>query len=677
MDCFRKGRQIHPKMARIQLFAFTLSLVLFLDKVKHTVPEGPNQKALKYDSAVLDLPRHTHWTNDSDVAIIQINRCNLETIDRESLSNLPQLRSLYLESNRIEHIHPMAFCNNQLVELDLSFNLLTTFNDDGTFPTNPHLETLVLSRNNIDFENLVFPHNANIRYLTCQSCNMIRITFLMFHNLAELTTLNLSSNRISFVSENAFQDNKKLLSINLNHNNIKTITISSPSLTRLNLEDALQLTTLDLRNLPKLEYLNAQVNRIKTILPPTNSYKLKRIYLDYNRIRILPNITRYPNLTVLCVDDNELQPTSAQQLVEYQNRGLREGCPFLIRPRDRFENYLAGIEHGVALYRHRGDKRHTIKHITLADSDIVYIKPSYFAGRDEITSLNLDNNANFDFRNGVPFPDIPNLQKLSMRACGITLLFLDTFKGVPALKSLNLAHNLIPWLPVDKPFFNLTKLEFLDLSYNRLTTFEWTYFQFEDTLKTLNLSGNQFKVLALMSVSLQLLFCQHCSLTHHFAVNIRTWLPNIRELHLAHNNISDFDAAIFRSSSLRVLDLHANPLTRFDVDPANLENITKLCIDARSVRGDALLKYSSWYQRFEQLQANCTNSALYYKLKTYHVPQGIETFEEEVVTQRVRVVFAKSKPTTSGGSCTYTEWTLLYLALLVCLPICLFAWNKI
>jgi TIR domain/Leucine rich repeat/Leucine Rich Repeat len=160
------------------------------------------------------------------------------------------------------------------------------------------------------------------------------------------------------------------------------------------------------------------------------------------------------------------------------------------------------------------------------------------------------------------FPEMPMLGTLDIRRCSIIYLEDGAFNGLTSLKNLYLSGNRIK--TINKPFIQLQKLIFLDLSNNpdSMTTGEANYDIGKDSFKGLrNLEILSFAKSRIKSIS-ALAF---------------TETKKLKELSLCETNqVSDFEF-LKHLQNLTALDLSNNPNIQLNKNLfPNLTNLQKL-----------------------------------------------------------------------------------------------------
>jgi Leucine-rich repeat (LRR) protein len=179
----------------------------------------------------------------------------------ENLSNLRKLRTLNLSKNAIETIEGLSSLVN-LEKLGLSHNKISVIQGLEKLES---LQELDLSFNEIQkIENL--------------------------STLINLKKLDLGFNKIEEITNLSPLSNLKYLY--MDGNKIKTLNgvLDAPSLESINFRNNL-LTELnfDTLNLPNLEYMHFEDNRIENVIGLQNLKKMRKIFLNMNKIKSFNN----------------------------------------------------------------------------------------------------------------------------------------------------------------------------------------------------------------------------------------------------------------------------------------------------------------------------------------------------------------------------------------------------
>ncbi|XP_044739754.1 leucine-rich repeat-containing protein 15-like [Chrysoperla carnea] len=204
---------------------------------------------------------------------------NLEQLEKLIISDSPELTSIssyalknleaeYLKINgtNLETIEQGAFEYCNLVELDLSYNRLGSF-EDGLFDSLSTLEVLNLRSNNIqELSPNIFENLDHLERLDLSSNQLTDLPDELFQiDETSLEEINLSNNNIQQISENIFKEMSFLKSLDLSHNKIKSISPNSfaelKNLQNLDLSGnsfESKVSKEDFKFLPSLKTLNLE-----------------------------------------------------------------------------------------------------------------------------------------------------------------------------------------------------------------------------------------------------------------------------------------------------------------------------------------------------------------------------------------------------------------------------------
>ncbi|CAF1043529.1 unnamed protein product, partial [Brachionus calyciflorus] len=249
------------------------------------------------------LPR-IHFTNGSF-----FNHNQLVDISRKSSVNLSR--------NSLSQIAPYALQEFSKTEiLDLTFNNLSMLYSKS-FYAMKKLNKLLLSSNQISLiERDVFQDISNsLKYLDLGSNLLTYLDANMFANLQELEFISLDSNKIEQIEKNTFKSLKTLGKLNLYGNKLKfldTIFFNLSSFLFLDIS-ANQISIIHndtFRSLNKLRTIFFYYNQIKKINCETfkGAYNLERLYIGNNKLEIIDkNLPiNFPNLKDLHMSYNNL-----------------------------------------------------------------------------------------------------------------------------------------------------------------------------------------------------------------------------------------------------------------------------------------------------------------------------------------------------------------------------------
>ncbi|XP_044762600.1 insulin-like growth factor-binding protein complex acid labile subunit [Coccinella septempunctata] len=203
--------------------------------------------------------------------------------------------------------------------------------------------------------------------------------------------------------------------------------------------------------------------------------------------------------------------------------------------------------------------------LTLSQNKIGDIEPFAFRGLKSIKYLKLDSNRINNI--SVVFQNLTTLEHLDLSDNRISALKGSEFTNLTSLLELRLDKNKIKSIP-SLEFFGMLQLELLGLSSNLLSSYESQAFDGLTMLETLDLGNNQLTSIREKSFT-SLHGLVNLNLTGNrftvFQVRRFAGLPKLRILDLSNNKIEDIDVSgIFPLHDLHTLDLSRNNLTDLD-----------------------------------------------------------------------------------------------------------------
>ena len=523
---------------------------------------------------------------------IDLNKNKIISLTKNSFSAINDVTTIFLSRN--------CYSGNECNQ---------TFRAKGTtFSNLTHLETLVLSYNNIsqvprglpvslkeldlaanriekiyedDFSNLVnlkflriqgnCPRCQNAPY-PCVPCKLgsIDIDPLAFNSLSRLQVLQLAGNSLRTINSSWFENLSNLTDLFLSYNFLWEAIADGSFLMNLHHLKKLDLSyNYDLgvypENLSLSQHFSTLVSlhtlhiegyvfqEIKehTFRPLQNLTNLSILNLGVNFIVHSDShaFSHLPKLNLLYLSENRLYP------VPVNNKSASNAVVSPYVPVTA--NY---IEESEFVYKlsHRLIKPecfNTGRVLDLSRNNLFFISPKQFEGFGDILCLNLSRNGFSAAPNGTEFALLPNL----------TYLDMSYNKVDPAY---------------DFAFSELKHLEVLDLGYNNHyftvagVTHNLIFLENLPALRVLNLSGNAIFTLTtkhMNSTSLKELQFQHNDLNRMWTKDdasyhkLFTYLVNLTNLDISYNNIKKVPSEVFRSLPpyLKRLHISHNSITNF------------------------------------------------------------------------------------------------------------------
>ncbi|CAH0602475.1 unnamed protein product [Chrysodeixis includens] len=389
-----------------------------------------------------------------------------------------------------------------------------------------NLRQLRITRSNIVLQSDAFINTPPFKFLELSSDKITYIPDSAFNGLSELTTLNIWGNNFSDVGENAFKGLYSLEEINLNTNHMKAID-----------EKAFAHT-------PRLKTVQFMGNVIEEI--PTGLFKgqgnLENITIKLNFVPLTLQSQCFSNLTSL--KNLILQQSYIRALPKdllYTSSNIRS---ILLQ-----HNEILALPEGIF----RDQK--SLEVLDLSFNKISELKSSVFAPLRQLKTLNLNRN-HLEVLPESLFAGLRNLATVSIEENFLTTIYPSTFLGATALTTLTLTSNNLTLtnqysdylnFEISSPFSTLTKLRMLGLKDNKIETI------FEDwrnallNLEYLDLSWNRISSLERPDVQF---------VGYNVTVDLRN--NNISSLDLNHASPPDLQSPLNSQPSSSIL-LDGNP----------------------------------------------------------------------------------------------------------------------
>ncbi|XP_055540161.1 chaoptin [Wyeomyia smithii] len=489
---------------------------------------------------------------------------NLKLIPDEALSSLGQLTYVNFAFNRITRLPRTVFradIHKNLVEIDLSFNLIETL----------HTNT---------FDNLELIQIINL------SSNKIKtIEKNSFYDLPYLTYVDLSFNGVQNVSECAFSFLPALLSVDLMYNELGSFSLkmfkhvsNATTPMRLNISNnAIDNFDGDVNSLLYVYSLDASHNMLHdTGAFRALAYSLRILYLNWNNFSTLGNHA-FGDLQILEIlnlannNISSLRRRSFAGLVNLQEFDLSDNKIEVLQ-----------IEQFSPLKK--------LRLLKLSNNRLRAVPRDAFLNT-RIEYLDLSNNL-FSAWQATAFADI-GFTLRSIQFSNNQLEFLDSymFTSTQFLLELNLSNNQIKLIP-ESTFANLHNLTILDLSWNPFITINFKeLFYSVPRLRVLNLQ--QTGLYRLPSLILPQLVSLDISHNHVQDIDTLEELYHLREFYADNNKINNLTNLLRNlPQSLRVLDISRNPIRKISLhDFGQTRRLEELYIeDVKISNSDIFIK---------------------------------------------------------------------------------------
>ncbi|XP_074094011.1 artichoke [Cotesia typhae] len=615
------------------------------------------------------------------LSVIRLNSNKITRLQEEAFVNLPSLSRLYLTGNFITEIFPGAFQMLPVLRvLDLNYNLISRIHPEffiqrtgstleelwvmgnrlnhvnelrailealprlkfldasynqfeeipfGTMRGHPTLERLHLDHNRLTFlQRETFSAMPALRELRLRNNSLTNLLEAPFWNLPGLKGLDLSENYFRHVEPALFENLPNLRRLDLSGNEIGMIEPESflnvPALEYLNLShNAISLIhPMTMRHLSSLYELDIGWNRFIEIVPglPKN---IEHLHLPMNRIVMLPALENQdlvlPALRSLDLNANGIERVLPGSLSELPNlKKLKLGYNAIRVIEDGTFDRLARLEqldlrhnrimslHGRSLkplrmlmdLNLRGNRLELIRPdifgdnvelqmIDLARNNLAQIPHTIFSSTRNLKELHMSYNTLTELPGSLH--GLTSLEFLDLSFNKLTALSSDTLSSLTSLLELKLVRNKIKELS-EGAFNRLPRLSFIDLENNDLRVIERNAIKNLPELQAIRLGKNRIQMIPTGAFT-DLPLLQSAEMQENriqeIAINAFINVPNLLFLNLSYNLLPSLEhAGVSNLRSLEVLDLSHNRLTRVSSENiATLEWLVELKMDNNRICG--------------------------------------------------------------------------------------------
>jgi Leucine-rich repeat (LRR) protein len=130
----------------------------------------------------------------------------------------------------------------------------------------------------------------------------------------------------------------------------------------------------------------------------------------------------------------------------------------------------------------------------ILSNEISEIIPGIFEGKINLEYLNLDNNS-LEHLDSDVFSGLVNIKLISLKGNKLQYLHPDTFLGLPNRQQLYLGENFALHIPTDRLFINSHSISNLDISRCNVSSVSVETFANVSALQWLDLSDNRLRTL--------------------------------------------------------------------------------------------------------------------------------------------------------------------------------------
>ncbi|CAG2118893.1 unnamed protein product, partial [Medioppia subpectinata] len=393
-----------------------------------------------------------------------------------------------------------------------------------------------------------------------------------FRESEELKELHLRNNSLTVLPAGLFSGLSKLLILDVSHNLIGSEWIFPETFA-----DLIRVVVLDLGH-----------NRLRAVNASTfqNQYSLQILYLNHNEIDLIGDnsFASLYNLHTLVLRQNRLKqvgPFTFNGLYVLSDLSLAENeinrvddnafrnCTNL-QSLHLNGNLLAEVPVAIGALR-------SLKTLHLNDNGLKVIRNSTFGGpggggHQHLQVLRLAGNELTNLTRGA-LKELPALQHLDLGWNRIGSLDHGVFDDAPTLKRINVENNFL--VDINGLFMNLNNLEYLNVSHNRITWFD--YALIPRSLRRLDIHHNEIESLGNYFELESALQLEEFDVSHNQIKEISgSAIPNrIRRISLADNRIRVVHQFSFVAKhNITFVDLRNNSLQTLDTNSFRLKPVT-------------------------------------------------------------------------------------------------------
>nr|XP_023026888.1 chaoptin [Leptinotarsa decemlineata] len=480
---------------------------------------------------------------------LDLSNNKLKTMPDTSFHFLHDLRKLELQDNIIEIIHKGTFQGDihaNLEEIYFSFNNIRAISQHS-FVHLPNLEQLHLDDNKIEsLERRSFMNLAHIKRLNLKGNKITKISYEAFQNLPELEDLDISYNELNTFDFTMFDQvgTLSIFSVNVSYNKLKDLLVNVP----MSFESSAGLGSVH-SNIKILDLSHNNISSIsKQFFRPVD-LSLTHLYLSHNHIL---NATKdvFGNLRHL-------------QWLDISHNGMYEMDFDMFRNTRKLQVLIASHNHIADV---PSDLFRFLTYLRLVDLSHNRLRslPDNLFREEGLERLDISHNL---------------LSKLPLSSMSVATAM--------TVCELDLSWNSISSLSHGGLLTRFKRLNFLDLSYNRLAQIDAGTFKSLPRLTSLDLSHNSQLTLEQNGLSFQGL---EYSLLHLKLDNVSLTMvptlptPNLVSLSLAYNSLPTVPPEMATNmTNLQSLNLNFNDLTAVPIVTHSLMELRYLYMVANPI----------------------------------------------------------------------------------------------
>ncbi|XP_043117973.1 toll-like receptor 21 [Puntigrus tetrazona] len=534
---------------------------------------------------------------------------NIASIHKDAFNNLQKLQKLNLSCNHISSLHRDVFSDlHNLTELLLGNNNLT-YIDLFLFTNLTNLQILDLRKNHLkDFSSLV-ESITNLSSLIQLDLSFNSLTTLHHSTRLpnSLTKLYLSHNKLhklgcdkyflKYVKVLDLSDNKKLSSKSFQGLDLKSINYLRLRFTNVSISKLFNYTNIQPRHID-FSGLKLKRHDPNSLCFYLRGHEIPKMILQSNFIKVLHkntfcNCSSITNLMDL--SRNEMKNTDCLRFLQCQNQLKtlkiehnhltrlfpcnKSKTPYNLKSLSYRYNRILQVS-GYAFIN-----TPNLTNLELNINIIAYLDHKALSGLKYLVTLRLDNNLLTDIYNDT-FKDLTSLKTLNLRNNQIAVIFDYAFQYLSNLNILDLGGNKITQMR-PHAFDGLKNLTNLYLDRNRLKEIDSKHFgKLHATLKVLDLQANNILYFTEHTyspfISMSKLLDLKLDAQEPNGINLlpRAFfrgLTSLKSLYLTNNHIIGFGAETFDDlKSLELLTLDNSCVGIAQLKPGIFKNLRKL-----------------------------------------------------------------------------------------------------
>ncbi|KAG1662939.1 Protein artichoke [Nymphon striatum] len=523
-----------------------------LTKIPSDIRHLPGICELDFQYNRITVVTSTDLPESSQLVLFNIADNFLRKIEKGTFDSVKMLEDLFLNNNLLEWLEKGIFDDlGQLIHLHLSNNKIKSL--EGLF-TKINPETLDLFHNEITSLTDVFIGTMYFTEELDLSQNSIgnieQPSF--FDKFINLKELNLSHNKFQKLYKNQFRGLTKLLVFDLSHNNLSEIypdvldvliSVYKIDLSFNNLHVLSGLST-QMINLSNFSLRGNHLKSLKGIL--RDAPNLKNLDISLNKLRQLGcgEFRGTPNLEILIANDNEIADFDENLPSALPN--LKE----VIRLERNAMTSLRGVfDHEIT----------TLKSLNLAWNLLEEVPLKYLnVYLEDLDELDLSFN-NLQTLQNDQFVGLKRLHVLRILSNKIKEIKPDVFEPLRRIEYLDLTCNMLT--NISGLFHWMGHIEVLTIAENHITSLEGIFTRHYHKLREIDFAYNRikelrFKDFTLMPSLVKLSVYDNKIESIDEKLNLR--LPNLQEILLSSNHISDIGTCFRRFQKLTYLSLKTN-----------------------------------------------------------------------------------------------------------------------